>query len=392
MTARILTISKPYVAAAYRDKLKQIAALGQMKMGLICPPAWGNQTFESPNKGDDKDLWIRTCPIRFNNKNHFHYYVGIKKLIKEFSPDVINCEEEHYSLVTFQVMKIAKSMGIPCLFYTWQNILKRYPPPFSWIESYVFKHCMVGIAGNQEAKDILVNKGFKYEIPVIPQMGVRLNQFQPPANHDRLQRQQELNFPKGLQIMGFVGRLVKEKGIQDVLNAMTKLNNLGLVILGSGPFKPELIQLASQLGIQDRVDFRGSIPSNQVAHYMQGFDYLCLPSHTRSNWKEQFGRVLPEAMAAGAIPVGSNSGEIPSVIANAGIVFKEGDADDLSAQLEDLMGSTEKMKELQRKALKRCLENYTNTKIASHFTQAFQLSMQPKQQKNSHTKLNQCME
>ena len=64
------------------------------------------------------------------------------------------------------------------------------------------------------------------------------------------------------------------------------------------------------------------IPSDQVAVEMRKLHALVLPSRTTPRWKEQFGRVLIEAMACGVPPVGSDSGEIPHVIDDAGLVFR----------------------------------------------------------------------
>jgi quercetin dioxygenase-like cupin family protein len=85
-------------------------------------------------------------------------------------------------------------------------------------------------------------------------------------------------------------------------------------------------------------------------------DALVLPSLTRPNWKEQFGRVLVEAMACGVPVVGSDSGEIPRVIGQAGLSFPEGDAGALRASLAELMGSERRRAELGARGRIRVLE------------------------------------
>ena len=89
-----------------------------------------------------------------------------------------------------------------------------------------------------------------------------------------------------------------------------------------------------------------------------------MPSRTRPNWKEQFGRVIIEAMACGVPVIGSDSGEIPHVIGDAGLVFSEGDAGGLRdhlARLQAEPGLAEALGELGRQ---RVLEHFTQASIA----------------------------
>jgi glycosyltransferase involved in cell wall biosynthesis len=92
---------------------------------------------------------------------------------------------------------------------------------------------------------------------------------------------------------------------------------------------------------------------------------LALPSRTLPNWKEQFGRILVEAMACGVVVVGSDSGEIPNVIGEAGLVFPEDDKEALQAHLTRLIGDAGLRRRLAQAGRERVLENYTQAQIAS---------------------------
>ena len=100
------------------------------------------------------------------------------------------------------------------------------------------------------------------------------------------------------------------------------------------------------------------------AYYRQ-LDVLVVPSRTRSNWKEQFGRVAVEAMACGVPVVGSDSGEIPHVLGDAGLVFVEDDAAALRAHLARLMQDAGLQAELARRGRRRVLEHYTQARVAA---------------------------
>ncbi len=91
---------------------------------------------------------------------------------------------------------------------------------------------------------------------------------------------------------------------------------------------------------------------------------MVLPSLTRPNWKEQFGRVLCEAMACETPVIGSNSGEIPYVIDDAGLVFQEGNSQELAACVRRLLDDPQLYATLATKGRQRVLENYTQEQIA----------------------------
>lgn len=384
---RILTISKPYVAAAYRNKLTCLEALGEFDVGLICPPAWGAQALET--SATPETFWMRTVPIALNGKNHFHWYKGLERAVREFAPDLLNVEEEHYSFVTWQAFRIAARLRIPAVFYTWQNIAKRYPPPFSLIERRIFRQAAAAVCGNHEAAEILRAKGYDGPIAEIPQMGVELARFAPPSSEarpgeTRLRQRDALGLSRDAFWVGFVGRLVEEKGVQDMVEAVARLTkqsataHVRALIVGAGPAKADLEARIAALGIGDRVRLLDFVPSHAVPAYLQAVDALCLPSLTRGNWKEQFGRVLVEAMAAEAVPVGSSSGEIPLVIGDSGLVFPEGDVAALANAIGRLATDSSFLEACRRRGAHRVRDLYTNDVIAKRFAAVFTAALAPK--------------
>ena len=163
-----------------------------------------------------------------------------------------------------------------------------------------------------------------------------------------------------------MGRLVEEKGVQVLLQAVEGLaGEWRLRILGSGPKQSQLEALARQLDIAERVSFESPIPSAQMPAFYHQLDTLVLPSLTRPHWKEQFGRVLIEAMACGVPVVGSRSGEIPHVIGQTGLTFTEGDVQKLRGSLSQLMDDPALYADLSKRGRERVLAHYTQTRIAT---------------------------
>jgi len=239
------------------------------------------------------------------------------------------------------------------------------------METYVLAHTDVLLSGNAEGVDVWRAKGYAGPVEVIPQFGVdpdifyRMLRPSRPSKPSVLLRRSARRPSHHEMVVGYIGRLVPEKGIDILLEAVARLQGpWELRILGSGPERDRLEKMAQWLGILPRVSFDLPIPSTQMPYYYSGLDVLVLPSRTRPNWKEQFGRVLVEAMACRRPVMGSDSGEIPNVIGDAGYVTPEGDAPALAGRLMDLAGNPSLRAELGARGRQRVLDHYTQRQIA----------------------------
>jgi glycosyltransferase involved in cell wall biosynthesis len=128
-----------------------------------------------------------------------------------------------------------------------------------------------------------------------------------------------------------VGRLVWEKGHQDVLRALAAIRHgvvpgeaPPLLIVGDGPERERLQRHADELGVGDLVTF-ASVPYDEMPALLSRARMLVLASLTTPVWEEQFGMVLAEAMAAGVPVVAADSGAIPEVVGTDGTLFRAGD-------------------------------------------------------------------
>ena len=173
-------------------------------------------------------------------------------------------------------------------------------------------------------------------------------------------------------VIGFVGRLLQMKGVATLLDAAAKLHGqYTLVLAGEGEDKDLFAAQAQQLGISDNVRFAGSIPNENVVDYLRCMDMLVLPSRTTVMWKEQFGRVLTEAMACEVPVIGSSSGEIPYVISDAGLIFPEGDPDALAKAIQSLTNDPDRRQALGAAGRTRVLENFTNEAVARKYHEVY---------------------
>jgi glycosyltransferase involved in cell wall biosynthesis len=161
--------------------------------------------------------------------------------------------------------------------------------------------------------------------------------------------------------------LVEEKGIDVLLRAAVQLPPYSwrIVLVGSGPYQSQIESQIAELGIADFVAIHPPVPSTEMPAQYHQIHALVLPSLTRPNWKEQFGRVLIEAMASGIPVIGSDSGAIPDVIGDAGLVFPEGDPDVLAVLLRQLQETSYVRASLGEKGRARVLEHFTYDQIAT---------------------------
>ena len=349
-------ISKACIVGAYQKKLEELARFNDVELTVIVPPCWRDERGVMPlERVYTEGYRFIVEPMLLNGHFHLHFYPGLGRHVRRFQPDIVHIDEEPYNVATFQAMRLAKRVGARALFFTWQNLKRTYPFPFSLIEGYNLKKADYAIAGNQEAVEVWREKGYKGPIKVIPQFGVDPEIYAPRTTH---------HAPRFT--IGYVGRLVEEKGVQVLLQTVAGLTGeWQLHILGSGPMRSRLEALARQLDIAERVSFEPPIPSAQMPDFYNQLDTLVLPSLTRPHWKEQFGRVLIEAMACGVPVIGSRSGEIPHVIGQAGLTFAEGDVQELRARLSQLMNTPALRANLARRGRERVLAHYTQAKIAT---------------------------
>ena len=114
------------------------------------------------------------APIRWNGHFHLHYYPTLPEILVRAQPDIFHIDEEPYNIATFLATRAMQRIKptTRILFFTWQNIPRNYPPPFAWMEQFVYQHSSAAIAGNREAEHILRRKGYPKPISLIPQFGV----------------------------------------------------------------------------------------------------------------------------------------------------------------------------------------------------------------------------
>jgi glycosyltransferase involved in cell wall biosynthesis len=296
------------------------------------------------------------------------YLSWIAPVFTRFTPDVAYIDEEPYSVAAFQWVRGAFRKRVRAVFFTAQNIPKKYPLPVRLFERYVWGHSSLGVCATGGVVEALRVRGYRGKTAVVP-YAVDTARFRPGL------RDAALGKSLGLQsrVVAFLGRLVEQKGVRVLLQAYRSLPGreaTTLLLVGSGP-------LAEECRAQPGVVVVEGVPHARVPQYLALADLLVLPSLTTASWREQFGRAAIEAMACGLPVVGSDSGEIPNVLngAGGGVVVPEGNGQALAEAIASLLGDAKARRLLGNQGRENVQRDYSTTGVAGRLAAA--LSMEP---------------
>jgi glycosyltransferase involved in cell wall biosynthesis len=199
-------------------------------------------------------------------------------------------------------------------------------------------------------------------IDVLP-MGVDASTFTPAARSESLRR--ELN-PSGGPVLLFVGRLAEKKGARYAIEAMPAIlrehPDARLVLVGDGPERQSLSQLASALGIEASVTLMGAVANGELPEYYRVADLLVGPSIVADDGdREGVPVVFAEAMASGCPVVTTDAGGITDAVirGETGVMVAQRNSDDLAATITSLLTDNGR-----RFAMARRCVNHARTHLA----------------------------
>jgi glycosyltransferase involved in cell wall biosynthesis len=359
-TASVLVIDHTALDGETRRKWRELESQGFL-VHVLCPDRWvENFRPIRANVDGAPRGGITIGRIGWPGKeNRAFYRTGIGTAIARANPRVVIVMAERYSWFTAQCAMVLASRQprIPFLFYAWDNLSTRkwipYRPSFVYqlLGRFSGDRAAGAMVANSEAASVLQRCGFAGPIWVVP--------YCVELSADLQHAHQRENGP--LRV-GFLGRLIHGKGVDILLEALARVtdrHSVSVLIAGDGPEMLRLRQLGSDLGVEDIVRWEGHLNHGAVSAWLSNLDVIVVPSRTMNGWKEQFGRVLVEAMAVGVVPIGSDSGAIPEVIGDGGVVIPENDPTALAAALAAAAKNPERLKQLAAWARARAQREYS---------------------------------
>lgn len=334
---RVLRVYHAGRDPAHRERERNLVRAG-VQLTLVVPRFW-------PDGGSQRNLTdeafrIVELAVKRPGDVNRHAYAdesAIRRLLRDVAPDILDVHEEPFSLAGRQWLKAAP-VETPVVMYTAQNVDKRLPPPFYRYEQRSHRRAGGLYPCSRQAAAVARGKGFDGLIDVIP-LGYDPTIFfagsQSPADE--------------VATLALVGRLVPEKGVRDAVRVLVQLNatrSARLVLAGSGPEEQPARELAGELGVADRLEVVPWQSTTALADLYRNAHVVLVPSIPTATWTEQFGRVIVEAQASGAVVAGYATGSIPDVAGKSAMLVRAGDADALAvatrALLEDASGYAER--------------------------------------------------
>jgi glycosyltransferase involved in cell wall biosynthesis len=372
---RLLVISHSSIIDTNQPLFAEMEKQG-VTLRLLVPELWKGDLGGPPLKPQRlPGFEAPIVPLKILKAGSVPLHVYCESLARQFylfQPDAIYVENESYALSTFQAAWVNRlTLKRPFLFRNNQNLFKRLPPPFAWMERFVLNQTACANVVNDEAGTRLRAKGYRGRIAYVP-YGVDPAFYRPL---DARSLRQELGL-KGL-VFGYIGRLIEEKGLHDLLEAFRRFHpeeETSLLVVGSGPLKPEIEALFETPEFQGRARFLSVVPHRDVPNTLSAMDVLVLPSRTTPRWKEQFGRVLIEALACGVPVIGSNSGEIPTLIERlqGGLIVPEANPQALHDAMRRFVETPELHDQLRERGRREVEQQYSHGAIAYRFSQLLQ--------------------
>jgi glycosyltransferase involved in cell wall biosynthesis len=294
---------------------------------------------------------LRPTPVAFAGRQQRHLYLTLPgERIKRFRPAVAFLEAEPFSAAAIQWWPALRRHRVPFGVQFAENIDREMPAPLVELRRRVLRDAAFVAARSETATQLACHWGAAGEVGVAPHA---------VPGWDPVAAVGERPFT-----VGYAGRLVESKGLLDLLAAVRMLPApVELVLIGNGELRP---QLEGEEIPGSRLRVVDDLSHDEMAAGYAQLDVVALPSHTTPSWKEQFGRVIVEALWCGVPVVGSDSGEIPWLIekTGGGLVFPEGDAPALAARLTELRESPARRRELAQRG-RRAVEQMFSVPAAA---------------------------
>jgi glycosyltransferase involved in cell wall biosynthesis len=296
----------------------------------------------------------------------------LDRVFREKQFDFILVDSEAWGSVKWQSWLLAKLWQRKALFgeFNWENVKRNGVK--GRILSIVYRLSALAddftIAGNQACRALHLAHGVDPARNLVaPQLGVDVELFRPVHQREKCAIRESLGLPARGFLIGFCGRLVPEKGLIELRDAMQRLraerSDVHLALLGHGA-------LAQHPGFSREpwITILNSRPHYEIPGFMQSLDLFILPSKPIRDsdhlWEEQFGHVLIEAMACGVPAIGSDSGAIPEVIGERSGIFRHGSADSIYDKLIVLLQAPEALAAMAARQHQRVKQFHSHQAVA----------------------------
>lgn len=288
--------------------------------------------------------------MAFDRSAHLMWFRGLRRALSA-GADVVHAWEEPYVHAGMQIAR-SSPPSARVVFATFQNISKHYPWPFSAFERASIRRASGWIAFGHRVVDALGDReGYDGKpMRVIPP-GVDVERFRPDPEAGAAIRAQ-IGWSDHALVVGYLGRFEPQKGVTDLIAALERARApWHALFVGGGSLQRDIEAFGA--AHPGRVHVAGGVPHSDVPRWLNAMTILCAPSRTTAAWREQFGRMLIEAMACGVPTLVSDSGEMPAVVHDAGRVLPERDPVPWATSIDNHLRDARTLAALSKRGVER---------------------------------------
>ena len=369
---RVLIVDNLAVESARRAVYRRLAKRNDFEIHLLVPRSWREQGSAILCEGEpDESLRIHPTGFLFGYRFHRVVYTALFRAVREIRPHFLYVDAEPENYAALEAI-LARRIVLPSLkigLVSSRNLDYRaigFPYKAS------FTHRLCDSLVRRSKIDVMFVRT-RAAIQLIASYAWSTCHVPFPVDCSYFKRERRAGPESGKRpiTIGFLGRLVESKGVRLLVESLSQIpKGVQLLIVGKGDPANDLQSLAGKLDVSRRITFLPPVAYSEVPDVLNKMDILVLPSLNTKYWLEQCPRVLIEAMACEVPVVASDSGGIPEVVGDAGLLFRVGDRDDLLNKLLECLNNDSLRAEMARKGRERAAALYDVSIIADRMAEA----------------------
>jgi glycosyltransferase involved in cell wall biosynthesis len=355
---RVLVLGHPLVVDVNREVWSELAKIENFSVDIVVPETWKSNLIRSleyeKSESDKYFENIYPLPCRNEGNGSFYFFSPLKlwNILrkKKYDKIILTQETWSFSLACLYIMKMfTRNLNTKIFLWVCQNIKKQSLYFLRHFERIITRDVQRILGCCTETMDVVDWKELKSEKYYLP-FSIHPDRFK------------LVEKDKDVINIGYIGRISEEKGIQDILDAVGYFKgreDIKFHVAGGG-------NLASKIEEHTDIKFHGILRHREANKFYEDMHIILLPSHTKEFWKEQFGRVIVEGAACGALVVGSDSGAIPEVMGMVGIEkynFKEANVEDFINKIEAAITDIKAGKDTKVYA-EKAVDTFSHAKVA----------------------------
>lgn len=347
----LLALSPASLTAVNRSIYRELEARG-WRVAIVAPTAiampGGERRADPPRPGDPPVHLLAPTP----GNPRLSTFAGLGRLLNELRPRVVLVDNDPNSRVAVELGLWTRRHGAALVCQSCENLTRRLVPAARrggarGVAGAMLTGALATLARplvdhvfviSDDGLAVLREQGYR-SVSKIP-LGFDPALFRPDA---ALREATRARLGLAHPTVAYFGRITEEKGVHLLIEALGGLRHRAFHFLLDEfrayrtPYEDRIASLIERHGLADRV-VRFDARHDEMPAYMNAADVVALPSIASPTWKEQYGRVAPEAMACGAAVVASRSGALPELVGDGGHLVPEGDVAALRAAIDRLLG------------------------------------------------------